>query len=200
MVSARLIRWTALAAIVGGLLWSVYSIFEMLRPWGVASVYQEDLGYDRITNVLLFRAYTLPGGASISLIAFGLLGLSRRWKLPMSQRGKFGVVLTYGALGLAILSIVGVLILLTPLAIGGVLFGSITLGVAIFLLALDARSARVAATWKTALLALGVLGAPLVPAPSARVGIRGTSGWRGGNSYGCVWPWLVGNGRAALAR
>lgn len=163
MVPARMSRWAAVAAIVGGLLWSVYSVFEMLAPWGAASVYQEELGYDRVTNIQLFRAYTLPGGVAISLIAYGLLGVSGRWKLPMSQLGKLGVVLTYVASGLAILSTVGVLILVAPVAIGGVMFGSLALGAAIFLLALDARRARVAATWKMVLLALGVLGLLLLP-------------------------------------
>ena len=32
-------RWTSVTAVLGGLLWIPYGVFEMLQPWGVDAEY-----------------------------------------------------------------------------------------------------------------------------------------------------------------
>lgn len=107
MLPATSTRWAGSAAIVGGALWIVYGVFLMLEPWGPAEVYREDLGYQLVTNQPLYWVYAVPGSLALGLTALALLGLSRRYGLPRSRVGKFGSVLTYLSLGLAVPSLIG---------------------------------------------------------------------------------------------
>ncbi|MDQ4077289.1 MAG: hypothetical protein M3220_13705 [Chloroflexota bacterium] len=163
MLSARLIQWSGLAAIVGGVLWMVYGVFEMVEPWGRAVLYRPELGYELVTNAPLYRVYSLPGSVALFLTALGLLGVAIWCRLPVGRLGKLGVVLASTVVGVAVLSALGVLILFVPLFFAGVVLGSFILGAATFLLAVDARNVSVPSPWTTALLALGIMGLLLLP-------------------------------------
>ena len=162
-VSPSQIRWLAVAAVLGGLLWIPYGVFEMLEPWGTDTVYRDDLGYEVITDTPLFVAYSLPGSLALLLTSLGLVGVLALLELPVHRAGRIGRVLAYVASGLALLSILGVLVLFDPVFTSSRIFGSLALGAATLLLGIDARVRGVAASWTVALLSLGLLGLSLLP-------------------------------------
>jgi hypothetical protein len=142
----------------------VYGVFLMVKPWGAAEVYRDDLGYQLVTNVSLFWLYNLPGTVAIFLTAPGLVGIVTRYKLPVSRAGKIGIILTYITFGLAGLSLVGLVTLIAPLAFASKAFGSLTLGAATFLIGFDMQRANKVSPWKTAfLIILGFMGLLLLP-------------------------------------
>ena len=160
MVPRALRRWAAPAAVLGGLLWVPHGVFEMLPPWGAATVYEEETGYARITDTARFVAYSLPGSLALLLTGLGLLGITARLGLPV---GRAGPILTYVAVVLAVLSVVAVIVLFTPLAIAGLILGSFFLGAAAFTVAIGARRAGVTSRWTVALLILGIMGLFMIP-------------------------------------
>ena len=78
MRAAVRVHLSGLAAILGGVLWVPYGVFEMLEPWGPAVIYRDDLGYQLVTAPSLFLAYSLPGSLALLLTSLGLLGLATR--------------------------------------------------------------------------------------------------------------------------
>ncbi len=163
MLSANLIRWGGLAAMVGGALWVPYGVFEMLEPWGTDTVYRDDVGYSLITDTLLFVTYSLPGSLALLLTSLGLPGVAARLGLRAGRIARIGLILTYAAVALAILSLAGVIVLFDPLFTGGRVFGSLALGTATFLAGVDALRSRAAQGWTAALMALGLAGIFLFP-------------------------------------
>lgn len=162
-VSPSQIRWLAVAAVLGGLLWIPYGIFEMLEPWGTDTVYRDDLGYEVITDTPSFVAYSLPGSLALLLTSLGLFGVFALLELPAHRACRIGRVLIYVALALALLSILGVLVLFDPLFTTGRIFGSLALGAATLLIGIDARARGVAPNWIVTLLILGLMGLLLLP-------------------------------------
>ncbi len=163
MLSSNLIRCGGLAAMVGGAIWVPYGVFEMLEPWGTDTVYRDDVGYSLITNTLLFVTYSLPGSLALLLTSLGLLGVVARLGLRAGRIARIGLILTYVAVALAILSLAGVIVLFDPLFTSGRVFGSLALGTATFLAGVDALRSRAAQGWTTALIALGLAGIFLFP-------------------------------------
>lgn len=150
-------RWAGPAAVVGGLLWAPYGVFEMLEPWGAAKVYREDVGYALVTDALLFVTYSLPGALALLLTSSGLLGILALLRPPA------GRILAYAALALAALSLAGVVALFDPVFTAARIFGTLALGAAAVLASLGARRAGAGSGWTLALLALGLLGLFLLP-------------------------------------
>ena len=148
---------------VGGALWVPYGVFEMLEPWGMDTVYRDDVGYSLITNTLLFVTYSLPGSLALLLTSLGLLGVVARLGLRAGRIARIGRSLTYVALALAILSLAGVITLFDPLFTSGRIFGSVALGTATFLAGVNALRSRAAQGWTAALVALGLAGIFLFP-------------------------------------
>ena len=151
------------AAILGGLLWAPYGVFEMLEPWGAAKVYREDVGYSLVTDTTLFVAYSLPGSLALLLTAAGLLGILARLGLPAARTGRIGRLLAYVALALGALSLAGVVALFDPLFTAARIFGTLALGAATCLAGLAARGAGAPPGWAAGLLLLGLLGLSLLP-------------------------------------
>jgi FtsH-binding integral membrane protein len=162
-VSTIQIRWLAIAAMLGGLLWMPYGIFEMLEPWGRDTEYRDERGYEVIIDAPLFAAYSLPGGLALLLTSLGLVGVLAMLGLPAQRAGRIGRVLAHVALALALLSILGILVLFDPLFTSARIFGSLALGVATLLVGIDARARGVAASWIGALLIMGLMGLLLLP-------------------------------------
>ncbi len=163
-VDARWIGWAALAAVLGGLLWMPYGVFEMLQPWGDDTVYRDDRGYEVVTDTLLYHLYSLPGSVALLLTSLGLLGVFARLGLPTGRTSRIGLVLAYAALVLALLSAAGVVVRFDPLFTAPRIFGTLALGAATLLAGIEARRTdAVAGWWSAALLALGLLGLFLLP-------------------------------------
>ena len=153
----------ALAAVLGGLLWVPYGVFEMLQPWGEDTVYRDDRGYEVVTDSLLYWVYSLPGSLALLLTSLGLLGAIRLISLATDRTSRIGLVLAYVALVLAVLSAVGVVVEFDPLFTGPRIFGTLALGAATVLTGVVARRAGTALTWAATLLAVGLLGLFLLP-------------------------------------
>ncbi len=66
-----------MSSALGGVLWIPYGIFEMLQPWGTDTVYRDDVGYEVITNVPLYRLYSLPGSLAPAAHIAGTPGSPR---------------------------------------------------------------------------------------------------------------------------
>ena len=151
------------AAVLGGLLWAPYGVFEMLQPWGADTVYRDERGYEVVTDSWLYWLYGLPGSLALLLTALGLLGVFARLGLPIGRPGRTGLVLAYAALGLAALSVAGLLVLFDPLFTAPRIFGTLALGAATLLAGIEARRAGADRSWSAGLLALGLLGLNLLP-------------------------------------
>lgn len=161
MLSGTSVRWVSWAAVIGGALWMVYGICFMLQPWGAAEVYQERLGYEVVVNMPLYWIYNLPGGLAILLTALALRGIYIRHGRLTNWFIKLGIVLTYIALGLAVLSLVGTVVLFAPLSFAGRAFGACTLGVTALFVAWNLRN--VPQVLRMLLLMLGLGGLFLLP-------------------------------------
>ena len=156
-------RRVGAAAAFGGLLWVPYGLFEMLQPWGVDTVYRDDRGYEVVTDAWLYWVYSLPGSLALLLTALGLLGVIALLRLPVGRTGRTGIVLTYAALALAALSLIGLAIRFDPLFTAPRIFGTVALGAGTLLAGIEARRIGAAQNWVAALLALGLLGLFLLP-------------------------------------
>lgn len=129
----------AAGMVVGGILWIVFGVFVMIKPWGAAEIYRPDLGYELITNRALYLLYGVPGTAALILSGFGLLALAP------GQAGRLvglGRVLAYATLGAGGLSGLGLAIGSAPLFFGPVALGAPILGAAACFVATGARSAN----------------------------------------------------------
>ena len=152
-----------LAAVSGGLLWAVYGILAMLRPWGQDTVYRDDLGYDVVTDVLLHRGYSAPGGLALLLTALSLLGVFRLLGAPAGRMIRIGRMLAYTALALAVLSMAGVVRSFDPLFTAPRIFGTLALGAATCLAGAELWPSHGVSGWGVALMTLGLLGLFLLP-------------------------------------
>lgn len=152
--------WASAAMIAGGALWMFHGVFSMIAPFGTASVYQRDLGYEVITNPSLFLVYGVPGALALMLTAFGLGAIATR----SGRLSTVGRVLAYAMLVAGVLSGVGLAIGLPPLFVAPIGFGTPLLGVAAILT--GAGRGPVLDATKTLLIAVGALGLfhlPLLP-------------------------------------
>lgn len=159
----RRLRRLGAAAALGGLLWVPYGVFEMLQPWGADTVYRDDRGYEVVTDAPLYWLYSLPGSLALLLTALGLLGALALLGLPAGRASSVGRILAYVALGLAVLSVAGLVVHFDPLFTAPRIFGTLALGASTVLAAVDARRAGAATGWAAGLLALGLLGLFLLP-------------------------------------
>ena len=148
-------RSAALGMMAAGILWALYGVFEMLKPWGVAEVYRRDLGYEVITDPALYLLYGIPGAVALILSSLGLITLARSRPGRLVGLGRLLAVATLGAgavgaLGLAIGS--------APLFIGPIALGTPILGAAACLVATGTRGAD-----RGLLLLVGALGLFALP-------------------------------------
>lgn len=157
-----LIRWSGLAAMLGGIFWMSYGVFEMLEPWGGDVVYRDDEGYSVITNTLVFVVYSLPGSLAL-LTSLGLLGVLVRLLMSVGRIHRIALVLVYVTLALSVLSLAGVIVLFDPLFTSGRIFGSLVIGTATLLTGVSAFGSRAALGWTIILVALGLAGIFLLP-------------------------------------
>lgn len=149
----------ALSALVGGALWIPYGIFEMLEPWGPGKVYREDLGYELVTDSLLYVVYSLPGSIALILTAIALLSLGSSGR----RVARAGRILASVAGAIGALSTVGVIVQFVPLFFTGLTFGSLFLAVGAVTLGIDAGGGRTSLAWPSLLIATGVLGVLTLP-------------------------------------
>ena len=136
--------------VVGGALWALFGVFEMLKPWGVAEVYRPDLGYELVTDRALYVLYGLPGTAALILCGLGLRALLRGRAGRLVSLGR---AFAYGALAAGALSGVGLAIGSAPLFFGPVALGMLVLGAAACFSSANAQGAD-----RALLLVTGALG------------------------------------------
>ena len=163
MSSGVLARVAGPAAVLGGLLWVPYGVFEVLPPWGADVVYREEVGYSVIVDASRFVAYSLPGALALLLTSLGLLGILARPGPPAGRARTGGRILAFIALALGAVSLAGVGALFDPVFTAARIFGTLALGAAAVLAGLGARRAGAGSGWTLALLALGILGLFLMP-------------------------------------
>ncbi len=161
--SVRGIRWAGAAAMLGGILWVPYGIWEMLEPWGPDVLYRDDLGYAEVIDPVRFVIYSLPGSLALVLTTLGLFGVLALLRLPLGPITRAARVLATLALVLAVVSLVGVIVQFDPFFTAGRVFGSVALAAATMLTGIDASRAGTTAMSARALLALGLLGLFLFP-------------------------------------
>jgi hypothetical protein len=150
-------------AMVGGLLWAVYGVVEMLQPWGQDTVYRDELGYEVVTDALLHWAYSVPGSLALLLTSLSLLGILRRLGLPIGRMSRAARVLASIALALALLSLTGLISSFDPLFTAPRIVGTLALGAATCLAGGEIWRMRGVSGWGIALLAIGLLGLFLLP-------------------------------------
>ncbi len=143
----------ALGMMLGGILWVVHGVFEMIAPFGAASVYDRTLGYELITDRALYLLYGVPGTVALILSGFGLVTLAHGWAGRLVGVGR---VLAFATLGAGVLSGLGLAIGSAPLFVAPIALGTPTLGVAACFVATGTRSP--ARSDRGLLLLTGVLG------------------------------------------
>lgn len=153
----------SVTAMLGGLLWVPYGVFEMLQPWGADAEYRSDPGYEVVTNGFLYRLYNLPGSLALLLVAVSLLGISRHLSLSTGSAMPVSKALAASALALAGIALAGVTAGFDPLFTGPRLLGTTALGAATFLAGVRARRGSEWTAEGSALVALGLLGLFLFP-------------------------------------
>lgn len=151
-------RLPSLAAVVSGLLWALFGIFEMLEPLGPTKIYVPSLGYELVTRPRIFQLYHLPGAVALALLAFALAKLTARQGLAYPGRR----VLPFLVLVLALVSLVGTAILLAPMAILGLSMGRLVLGITTMVAGLRAFRSPAKRGLGAILILLGLLGAFLL--------------------------------------
>jgi hypothetical protein len=148
---------------LGGTLWILYGVFEMLRPWGPDTVYRDDKGYEDVVDAGLYVLYSLPGSLALILTALGLLGVLELLELPSGRMRSIGRVLNYIALALGVLSVGGVILEFDPLFTAPRIFGTLALGAATFLTGVATSRATELRYWREILRIVGTLGLFLLP-------------------------------------
>lgn len=153
----------AAAATAGGVLWMVYGPLTMLRPWGVDVVFNAAQGYSVVVDRRSFVAYNLPGSLALALTALGLLGVTahlRQRRTGMEQTARW---LAYVAVGLGVISLVGVALVFDPVFTAGRIFGTLALGVATVAASVAAHQWSVDSGWVALLGLVGLIGTFLLP-------------------------------------
>ena len=143
----------ALGMVLGGILWAVHGVFEMVTPFGVASVYDASLGYELINDRALYLLYGVPATVALILSSFGLVTLAR------AQTGRLvgvGRALAFATLGAGALSGLALAMGSAPLFVAPIALGTPVLGAATCFVATGARSP--ARADRGMLLLTGVLG------------------------------------------
>ena len=120
--------------------WHLRSVGDV----GADVVYRDDVGYSVLTDASLFVAYSVPSSLAVLLTSLGLLSVFARLRVSASLIDRIGIILTYVAVVLAVLSVAGVIALLDPLFTVGWVFGSFVLGTATFLVGVNAFRSLIA--------------------------------------------------------
>ncbi len=158
----RLVRRAGWLMLIGGALWAPYGLFAMFSPWGEDTLYREDRGYELVINAGLYRIYSLPGSLALLLTSVGLLGILSALGL-VGRSGRTGRLLARVAVALAVLSLLGVIMLVDPVFTASWLFGSLALGAATLVAGYRCRRRPSCGGLGPALLILGLAGMFLLP-------------------------------------
>ncbi|HUQ16824.1 MAG TPA: hypothetical protein VM070_03455 [Candidatus Saccharimonadales bacterium] len=183
---------------LGGVLWVIYGVFEMLEPFGAAKRYDPALGYELVTDPARYIGYGIPGAAALILSGVGLARRRAREAGPIVGLGRLlasAVVLAGG------LSCVGLAVRSAPLFFGPVALGTPVLGAAAGLLAIGPPGAARADRGVLLLIsALGLFTLPLRPLVYALHAIPPAGGAVALGLFGFGWVvlgWRASRGRRA---
>lgn len=156
-------HWVSITAVLGGLLWIPYGVFEMLQPWGEDTEYRDDLNYQVITDTYLYLLYSVPGSLALILTAVSLVGICRLLSRTSETAARISLVLGYISVVLGGLSLAGVIARFDPLFTAPRIFGTLALGAATLLAGMRARGTFSLPIRREALVGLGLLGLFLLP-------------------------------------
>ena len=149
--------------LLGGALWILYGPFTMLQPWAADVVYRDSVGYSVVVDAAVFVVYSLPGSLAVVLTASGLLGLASQFRPGSRGKARTMSGLVYTAVGLGLISLVGVISLFDPIFTAGRIFGTLSLSLALLMAARAAHTGHAEDAWLVALTIVGLIGLFLLP-------------------------------------
>jgi hypothetical protein len=146
------------AAIIGGLLWIIYSILSLLRPWGpyvTAPPWPEP---PAVLNAGAFAITALVGGAAILVLALAVPATVHRLNLPVQGAGRFGIAMAWVSSLSALAAAAGGLLGRAGLTAGAMTAGEVLLAFGVMLVAIDAAGSPTNGVYGSALFVVGVVG------------------------------------------
>ena len=117
----------------GGALWAVFGYYRFLLPHGPDVQWREDLGYSLILNNGLFVLYNLPGVLALLMTALGAFRYVAAVHPVKRKLGNVSRVLLIIAAVFGLMAAAGQLGQFDALTTGGLSFGVLFLGQALFL-------------------------------------------------------------------
>lgn len=158
MSSSKVIRWSGLAAIVGGVLWIIFGVLNT-QPLGTSHT----TAPFAIRDPSLYRIYHLPAAVATLLAAVGLLGLGRRLAQPAGPLVRVGLVLAYIAAVAGAVNTLALAVLVISLHFAGAMIGVLSLGIGTILVGVAVLRNAGWRRWRTLPLTIGILGVLTFP-------------------------------------
>lgn len=146
------------AAIVGGLLWIIFTILLMLHPLGEplrAAGSTDNAPPERSAPVV---GIAITGAIAFVLLALALLATVRRLGLPLQRSGRFGVALGWAAITLAVAAAGASLVQMPAVTFAALTLGQVLLAFGVLLVAVDAAATPASAASASALFVVGAAG------------------------------------------
>jgi hypothetical protein len=143
---------------IGGLLWILYAILALLRPWGVVVSTPPWPEPPVVLQPTAFAITALVGGAALFVLALAVPATVRRLTLPVEGAGRFGVALAWTSILAAIAAAVGGVLGRAGLTAGAMTAGEVLLAFAVMLVAIDTAGSPATGVYGSALFVVGVVG------------------------------------------
>jgi hypothetical protein len=154
----RLQTFAPPAAMIGGLLWIVYSILLLLKPWGDIVSAPNGAEPPFVIDAGAFALTAAAGACALALLSAALLATVRRLQLPVQGAGRFGVAMATIAILAALAAAAGGLLGLPSLMAGAMTAGEVLLAFGVMLVAIDTAGSPASGSYGSALFIVGVVG------------------------------------------
>jgi hypothetical protein len=143
---------------IGGLLWIVYSILLLLKPWGDIVSASNGTEPPFVIDAGAFALTAIAGAGALALLAVALLATVRRLQLPVQGAGRFGIAMAGVAMLAAVAAAAGGLLRLPAFVSGALTAGEVLLAFGVMLVAIDAAGTPSSGSYGSALFIVGVVG------------------------------------------
>lgn len=181
--------------VAGGILWMFHGYFRSMTPLGPDQVWREDLGYSLVLSTGLFLLYDLPGVLALLLTSWATLLYLPALRTPRTGPKHAAKLLVILAFVFGLVAAAGLIIRSVPPTTAGLNFGTLVLGLALFLAGLAAVKGGNGLYGRPALLgpvlmllgAIGVFTLPLQPLMYAFALVPLTSGAAVFALFGAGW-------------
>jgi hypothetical protein len=154
----RLQTFAPPAAMIGGLLWIVYSILLLLKPWGDIVSAPNGMEAPFVIDAGAFALTAVAGAGALALLTVALPATVCRLQLPMQGAGRVGVAMAGVAMLAAPAAAAGGLLLLPTFVSGALMAGEVLLAFGVMLVAIDAAGSPASGSYGSALFIVGVVG------------------------------------------